>query len=90
MGDLAVLLRALHAAALTFSDVHGFEELFLAIHALELDVGVTSRGRFIFGARIFNHEGLRFYLHIFYLLPEFQDGLSWLFCLALEDAKALV
>ena len=42
MGDLAVLLLPLHAAALTFSDVHGFEELFLAIHALELDVGVTS------------------------------------------------
>ena len=48
MLDRVVLLLAAEDAALAAVDIHGFEELFFAVHRLELDVGVPARGRVVF------------------------------------------
>ena len=45
MGDFVLALLAAHAAAFARADVHGIEELLLAVHALELDEGVGSTCR---------------------------------------------
>ena len=48
MSDLLILLLATHAKSFAAVNIHGLEELFLAIHALELDISVTAGSRIVF------------------------------------------
>ena len=43
MADRALIVLAPKAAALATVNIHGLQELFLAIHAHELDVSVAAR-----------------------------------------------
>jgi len=42
VGDLILSTLAAHNAATALADIHGFQELLLSVHALELHVGVTA------------------------------------------------
>lgn len=74
MSDFIILLLAAHDASSAAVNVHGLEELFLAVHALELNVSVTA-GRgvvlFVLVARL--EDQLRLTLDLLDLLLDFDD-----------------
>ena len=64
VSNLTVLLRTtFNIAALTAADVHSLKELFLAFHALELNVGVSSFGLVRIRVRAFYYKCFGLDLH---------------------------
>ena len=90
MRKFLILFLAAHDTASAAVDVHGLEELLLAIHALELHVSVTA-GRgvvlFVLVARLENL--LRLLLYFLDLLLDFGDFGVTLVCCTLSFCNLL-
>ena len=84
------LLTASQTAALPTADVHGFEELGPAVHALELYECVTPLGIRILRQGVLDDESFGLDLYLFDLLLELPDLVSRLFFHSVELLEALI
>ena len=84
------LLTASQTAALPAADIHGVEELFPAVHTLELYVGVARIGVRILRQGVLDDEGFGLDLDLFDLLLELSDLVSGLILHSIELHEALI
>lgn len=90
VSNLTVLLLVFHKAALTAADVHSLKELFLAFHALELNIGVASFWLVHIRVRTFYYKCFGLNLYCLQFQFKIQDGIRGFSVAGLKDAEALI